>query len=433
MLSHAFRFFWLFCLISSQNAAVAKRVSAEEVLFVPSLSEILVEGNEDTKSLEVIRLSGLEIGQEVTPQNLEKARSALLSAALFETAEVTPISPFLGLRSVRVVIRVKEKLSWIVVPNLQYGSGSFGGGAAYLDSNWLGLAKKVLIAGNWSKTNRTAILGYRDPGVLGSKMILGFDGIYRWDTMKEYTDRKEIRKVHLVETGFTIMPGIQWNPRFSTSFGASYRRVKQRLRSETSPPRTLDADSLKSGNDISANVEFQYKGTENIDGYLRGSQVTLESQISDNRFYSDFNYFRQALRLLHARIFWENRLNYVANASAQFGSTLPYYRELMVGGTNLRGYLDRQFRGDTRYSMTHDLLFPLYDFKRVIFRGVVFWDTTVIYFKDGKFQRDNWRNGLGGGLRLYFKGITIPLVGYDIGWAVEEDAYEHYLNVGVQF
>lgn len=409
-----------------------KKIAKPWQLPYATIESIEISGNQKTTDGEVRRLSELKVGEEVTPSSIERSKSALLSASIFEIAEVTAHRGSND-HLVHIKIHVKEKISWFIVPNLSYSSTGFGGGLAYGESNFLGLTKKVLFAGYFSSLTRTAIAGYRDPSMLGSNVILSVDGIYRWDTMKEYRKGDETRRVRMVEYGATVMPGIQWSPRFSTSLGVFVRRVEQKSLRENSSARTLDLDSLKDGKDISAVAQFLYQDFTNIDGLYSGSEVGLEAQISDNRFYSDFEYFRQILRLKYGLVFWDNRINYINNASGQFGRTLPYYRELMVGGDNLRGYKSREFRGDTRYTVNQEVLVPLYSFKRVITRAAFFWDSTVIYFKDQKFSRDAWRNGVGIGGRLYFKGVAIPLIGYDFGYGIEQKSFENYVNVGVSF
>lgn len=401
-------------------------------LPVVYVEKVEISGNQKTKDSEVRRLSALEIGDELTPSMVTAARKRILSSPVFEAAEIDVSKGSAGDKAV-VTIRVKEKFSWFVVPNFSYSSSGFGGGLAYGETNFLGMLKQILIAGNFSSLNRTAILGFRDPSVGGTSMVLAIDGIYRWDTMLEYDDGDETRRMRLTEYGATVMPGIRWSPTFTTSLGVAYRRVKQRLIRETAGARTLDPYAFKRGNDIAITAQFQFADSTNVEGQFEGYDLSLEGQISDNRFFSDYEYFKQLLRFKMGHSFWGNRLNFVNNTSAQFGRTLPYYRELMIGGDNLRGYKSREFRGDTRYSSSQELMVPLYRFKRVITRLVFFWDTAVIYFKDDKFSRDAWRNGVGGGIRAYFKGISIPLVGYDLGYGIEQKSFEHYVNVGVTF
>jgi len=396
------------------------------------IEEIKITGNTSTRDAEILRITGLRLGQQIMPEVLDRAKNDLLSASIFESAAVTATKGSTS-ENVKIAIEVKEKLTWFIVPNLSYSSSGFGGGAAYGESNLFGMAKKILAAGYASSKNRTAILGYRDPSIAGSSAILAVDGIFRWDTMIEYDDGNESRRVRVIEYGVTLLPGVQWSQHFSTSIGVFLRKVKQNQLGTPTSSRILDPYSLNDGNDISAIAQFNYQDSTSIDGLFKGFEMGLESQISDNRFFSDFEYFRQIIRLKYGLVFLNDKLSYINQVSGQFGRTLPYYRELMVGGDNLRGYKSREFRGDTRYSLNQELMVPLYSFKRAITRVAFFWDSSAMYFKDRKFNRDVWRNGVGVGGRLYFKGIAVPLIGYDLGYGLEQKTLEHYINVGVSF
>jgi len=44
---------------------------------------------------------------------------------------------------------------------------------------------------------------------------------------------------------------------------------------------------------------------------------------------------------------------------------------------------------------------------------------------------NRWRNGVGGGLRVYVKSIVLPLLGVDIGYGIEARDYHIYFAVGL--
>ncbi len=400
------------------------------------LERVDVAGNESTSTETIIELSGLEQGQEITNVILENARAAIASSGVFEYVKLFNRAG--GSQNHRVVIfEVKEKMTWFAVPIFSYSQTGFSGGGVIGEQNLFGRLKKGAIFADWGPDIRRAALGYRDPGVLGSRLTLSIDGIYRLDDMDEYSERRSFREVRAVEFGGTFLPGIRWTQEVTTSLGLYYRRVREYERKVISRLRDPVNDE---GNDIAVLVQFDFKHSKNYNGLLDGTELTLSSQFSDDRYFSDYDYLKQLLYLHHGFTFWKNRANFVTKASVQLGKTLPYYIELMSGGAqNLRGYVNRQFRGDTKYAFNQEFMFPVFDFSRFIVRSNLFWDSTAIYFKDLKdedgnaFKRDKWKNGVGIGLRCYLKGVAIPLFGLDFARGLEDGAFAWYLNVGAVF
>jgi outer membrane protein insertion porin family len=152
------------------------------------------------------------------------------------------------------------------------------------------------------------------------------------------------------------------------------------------------------------------------------------------------------------RLFEEQNL--VLRAEAQLGRDMPFHTELTSGGGNLRGFLHRQFRGDTKTSLTAEYHFPLFKVQPLAVRGVVFSDTALTFFRevpdDGVLQNEdglllrrylpNQREGLdggqlaqgvGGGLRLFLSNIVLPLLGVDVAYGVNPGEVRVYVVAGV--
>lgn len=409
-------------LICTQN------ISATELL-----NRIYVEGNVKTKAKVIEQLSELQPGEELTNKMIASARAALISSGLFEEVRVRKVST-LREGYVDVYISVREKLSWFAVPSFSFSQDTLSGGGVIGESNLFGYNKKLIIFGDYGTSSRRGVIAYRDPSVLGSPLTLSFDGIVRWDRIIEYENRSEFRRSRLMEYGVTVLPGYRWSPRFVSFMGVYLRNINQELISEEQgrgrthyPP--LDED----GWDIAITMAFVYDDMRNQDGLVQGAKLVFETELSDNRFFSDFDYSAQKLSLQTGLIFLNDEYNWVSKLNLSLGQSLPYYKEFTLGGGNLRGFIRRQFRGDTRYSTNQDLVFPIHNFKRFLLRGSLFWDSGVIYFKDEKFNEQNWRNGVGGGVRIYLKGVVIPVFSFDVGWGIEERTYSTYLSIGGDF
>lgn len=400
------------------------------------LEKLEIVGNEKTTRETIVHLSGLEEGQEITRAILEEARLLVASSGIFEYVKLyNQTGSSLHERIIR--LEVKEKLTWFGLPVFSYSQTGFSVGGVVGEANLFGRLKKGAVFGDWGPDARRLAVGYRDPGVWGSMMTLSLDAIMRREDVSEYEERSKFRKVRISEWGGTFLPGVKWTPQVTTSLGLYYRRVSQRERVVVSRLRDpVDNE----GKDIAVIAEVLFQMSKNYDGLFEGTDIRLSSQFSDDRYFSDYDYLRQQIYLAQGFTFLNKRANFVTKASIQLGKTLPYYLELSSGGAqNLRGYLEKQFRGDTKYAFNQEAMLPLYDFKRVLFRTNIFWDSTIIYFKDLKdadgnaFKRNKWHNGIGLGLRAYLKGVAIPLVGFDFARGLEDGAFSYYLNAGISY
>lgn len=396
------------------------------------IEALQVKGNVKTNSSVIKQMSELEIGQEVTETILQDSKERVSSSGIFEEVLLSRTN---GTKPgwIELTFIVKEKMSWFVAPSLQFSEDALSGGIVAGESNLFGLNKKAVVFADYGPSNRRFYLGYRDPSVLNSRVVAEIDAIIRWDRMIEYQDRIEVRRIRLLNYGATVLPGYKWSSRFTSSIGAYWRHVDHNLISEASPSRPSTELILMDGEDFAIVIKFEYENMKNFEGLLHGAEVSAESALSDNRFGSDFNYFKQEVRFTSGYTFEDRQYAWLQKASIQLGRTLPYYREYTLGGMNLRGFVARQFRGDTKYTLNEEFYYPIHRFNRFILRGLLFWDSGILYFKDDDFSRTSWNNGVGGGLRLFLKGIAIPLLGFDVGWGIEDKQYSTYLNLGTTF
>ena len=154
---------------------------------------------------------------------------------------------------------------------------------------------------------------------------------------------------------------------------------------------------------------------------------------------------------------------------ANAGHDLPFFAENTAGGTNLRGYLFQQFRGDTQVAGKVEYHFPLFSIGSLDFRALGFYDFSAIWFREtppttvvtdatGRMylparhastsarSRTNPRagtgvpfgfsfhnsihNAVGGGLRFFLRSVAVPLVGFDAGYGIEAHHWQFMLIVG---
>jgi hypothetical protein len=157
------------------------------------------------------------------------------------------------------------------------------------------------------------------------------------------------------------------------------------------------------------------------------------------RYLKVRGYFEQGFRIFR-------RQNLIFRVGGYAGRDLPLWSENSVGGTDLRGYVYRQFAGDTQFNSQVEYHFPMFSISKLDVRGVLFQDTAAIYYRDlpnkdqtgqyydlrsdgrsflpakylreGFDQKKDVHTSAGAGLRFYLRSIAVPLVGVDLGYGI---------------
>jgi hypothetical protein len=199
------------------------------------------------------------------------------------------------------------------------------------------------------------------------------------------------------------------------------------------------AESARRGA-ATANVTFDFRARQQAVMY--GNALGFSLEVGGTRWGSDdkTNYWKAGVGYEHGIRFFR-RHNLIMRAGANAGDNLPLWAENSAGGTNLRGYLYRQFQGDTHLRTQVEYHFPLFSLWGVDVRGLVFNDAAAIWYRklpaktgdtydlrsDGRqflppsllhqgFQvGQDLHSSAGAGLRFFLRTVAIPLVGLDVG------------------
>jgi outer membrane protein assembly factor BamA len=123
---------------------------------------------------------------------------------------------------------------------------------------------------------------------------------------------------------------------------------------------------------------------------------------------------------------------------------MPFQQEFTSGGTSMRGYLNDQFRGDSRMLANLEYSFPLFTIYGLSFRGLGFFDSSyTAFFTNSDNTERNYlpgtdihglapfKNSVGLGTRLYLRQIVLPLLGVDFGYGLEARDFQIYLAIGL--
>ncbi len=445
-----------------------------EGIGLPILA-VRVINNTKTDSVTVEYLAGIKLGVPLTDQMVGEFRQRLLNSELFKEVNVYWESyTHDGQTGVRIVLAAKDKLSWVLAPVATYSSNNYGGGAVFAHGNVFGHNKKLVVYGDYTTLEKLLFLAYLDPNILHTRFYYRVDALIRRDTLLEYANGHEgnprlERSTDLDTFGAGLLGGVNFTRRLHLDIRLKiyYDAVNpahcyNTLNNDGSgTPDVVAANGGRclnpsnSGWDNTLTTQIAYDGRARYYGVLDGLYLNLAWQYGPDWLGTRSNYHLLGLQGMYAfRFFQEHNLLLKWGADVEFSP--PFKMEIEAGGTELRGYLVRQFRGDTDVRFTAEYIVPLFTVLGVSLRAAGFYDTNLTWFRslpaqDGPLSRvvdhgtayrsflpdtpsgvvrNSWNNDVGLGLRMYMRGVVLPLIGVDVGYGFESRSIQYYLSLG---
>ncbi len=441
------------------------------------ITDVLVRGNSRTDESTVRSIAGISIGDILAVDTLDVVRERLGSSGLFSDVNVwwEPHGPGL-----RVNISVRDKFPWAPVPTGSWSSNNKAIGLIFVHGNLLGRGKQLLIGGRLATIDSGVIAAYRDPSLFGTWAYWQLQGLLQRQVIPEYQNYGttpngsavrlaspfEFRETRLFSYGVEPAIGVAWFRRVKTQLAWHLEKFDYFDRGSDDPnakPPSVQVTQATAPGTTGVGrvaVTFDYRAHEFA--VMSGGALETFLDYAGRQLGSDFTYWRaglgwqQGIKLFHAH-------NLIYGAGSTIGHDLPFWAENTAGGSNLRGYLDRQFRGDTQVWGNVEYHCPLFSIRSLDFRALVFYDLQAIWFRalpttnrvgpdaggTSYYQRDtpdertfptmlrsgfsfdqSVHNDVGAGLRFFLRSVAVPLVGVDAGYGIESRSWQLLVFVG---
>lgn len=424
--------------------------------------EVVVLENTKTTDDTVVFIANLDVGDDWDAGEKETTKIRLVSSGLFKEVEVVDeIHPKGG---VKVTIIARDKHSWIVAPTYYDQPTNRGFGVGFGENNLFGENKKLLLYGQVATGDSFFIGAYIDPSIGGTPFNLQVDTLLKKERVIEYAVPTSLRDESIavrqsklnylnggLKLGLTILRRLDLSARIR---GAKVSYDDDVELPEGATPEDLgdgfpaDATSLPkpgaAGWDVSTELVVKWDRRANFYGVSEGSKLQLSYESGQPVLGSDFDYWYATFSFERARRFWSSG-NFIIRGMIGWGEDLPFQQEYTSGGTSLRGYKNRQFRGDFKTAGNVELSTQFFNVKGFAMRALTFLDTSYTTFHDAD-EEDRFRNYLpnagrrglapfknsvGVGTRLYIRQIVLPLLGLDLGYGLESGGVEIYLAIGL--
>jgi outer membrane protein insertion porin family len=418
------------------------------------VTDVRVQNNVRTEDDTVRSIAGINIGDLIEPDTLERARERLHTSGMFADVNVF-WEPFRD--GVRVYINIKEKFPWAPVPTFSFSPGNISGGLVIAHSNLFGRGKRGVIGGRLSTVDSGALIVYDDPALFGSWAFWQLRGQFKDTVIPEFSNEKGIpveplRQSKFRSFGGEISLGVAWLRKVKTAIGWGYDQFNYR----GSTPNPNDPNAVNYGDAamgakrgaLKAGLTFDFRGREHAIVY--GNALGFGLEWGTPRFGSDpnINYWKASTGYEQGIRFFRKH-NFILRAGAIAGEDIPIWSENYVGGTNLRGFVYRQFSGDTQANAQVEYHFPLFSISKLDVRGLFFGDGAAVWWRklpptianplggEAYVEREDGRRflppefvkqgfdpnrdihvGVGGGIRFFLRSVAVPLVGIDLGHGI---------------
>ena len=442
------------------------------------ITDVLVRGNSRTNESTVRSIAGISIGDILAADTLDMVRERLGTSGLFSDVNVwwEPHGPGL-----RINISVRDKFPWAPIPTGSWSSNNKSIGLIFVHGNLLGRGKQLLVGGRLATIDSGVVAAYRDPSLFGTWIYWQLQGLLQRQVIPEYQNYGttpnggairlaipvEFRETRLFSYGVEPALGVAWFRRVKTQIAWHLEKFEYFDHGSDDPnmhPPSVQLIQATARGAIGvgrAALTFDYRAREFA--LMSGGALDAFFDYAGSLLGSDFTYWRaglgwqQGIKLFRAH-------NLIYGAGTTIGHDLPFWAENTAGGSNLRGYLEQQFRGDTQVWGNAEYHFPLFSIRSLDFRALAFYDVQAIWFRSlpttnkvgpdaggtSYYQRDtpdartfptmlragfsfdqSVHSDVGAGLRFFLRSVAVPLVGVDAGYGIEARNWQLLVVVGV--
>jgi outer membrane protein insertion porin family len=385
------------------------------------LRSVIVFGNEQTERQTILDMIGVPSHTYVDQRLVRDVDDRLVNSGLFREVRVRKVDNRDGTCDLRIY--VAEKQLWFVFPVFQAWSGRYSGGGVFGETNLFVPRGRTLILLQGGNKSSRMLAAFDKKSLFGSNFLARTWVTVATDDVPLYEGETKTDEINMKDVAVGLASGYEWTRDIQTSLEVKYRYV-----SYGQSPAVVESGT--SGHDVSLKFWFTYDSLRRREALLKGTKFEALYEFADSRFGTDFTYHIEKVEWQQA--FYLGRgWNYMYFVEGAIADGLPFHREFTLGGSSLRGYADREFRGDTTIVARQDLLVRLWRHRKFSLFGGVFYDLGFLYRDADGAGASDLHNGVGGGLRVSLADIVAPVFGLDVGYGIEDNAYHIYLALGL--
>ncbi len=426
--------------------------------YADVIQELVVEKNTKTTADTVEMIARVHVGDDWSPDMGDGIKTRLVSSGLFKEVDLYTTQVKGG---VSLHLLVEDKHSWVIAPTFYTQPTNTGGGVGFGENNLFGTGQKLLLYGQIATGDSFFVGAWQIPSIGGSRFYAQLDTILKHSRVIEYSAPTKyidnpgaVRQstIDYDNVGFRLgvepIRGFRLETRlrgahvmYPTSKLLYVGNGDQAADLGGNPGDPVQKPGIE-GWDVSNEWTMALDNRANWYGINTGRRLSLTYEYTVPKLGSDFHYYEILFGAYKAWRVLEHH-NLIFKLEGDYGHHMPFQQEFTSGGTTMRGWLNDQFRGDTRMLANLEYSLPLLSISGVSVRGLGFFDSSYTTFLNpDPSQRDYlpnaearglapFKNSIGVGTRLYIRQIVLPLLGVDIGYGLEARDFQIYLAIGL--
>jgi len=382
---------------------------------------IVISGLKKTDPSVVLAETGLKTGDTLSSFAPHGFINRIKKKNLFSEIDITYKKEDSG-----VVIEIHLEEKWTLIPLPMFAGNRHGTvyGLYLMESNFLGYGKFLFAGGTISSDNGTAMLGYIDPSISGTRFRGNLFFTYRneiyqhgdmdYNKLMEYRADKRTARLDL---GYTFTDSFRW----FASGGYEEGVVDHDYSEALNPPTDQKAwtTGAVARYEKLVHYEYLYYGPKLEVYAFRHIPVSDEYEAYTTSGYK-LNY--------SFRTFGYDRIAFSSNGSA--GDRPSIFKEMIGGKPGGRTLPADIIAADNyiNYTLTYEHPFLRYRWGAV---------TLLAFWEHGGFETDNsgmeQYYGPGAGFIVYLKRLALPAMGFNIANNLKTGTTEFSVNIGMSF
>lgn len=385
------------------------------------VTEIIVKGLKKTSRDIIISETGIEPGVPLSSFDPHLFLNRMKKKNIFTEIEINYIRAENG---AAIEIRVEEKWTLIPLPIVSSNRHGTSYGFFLMESNFLGYGKFLFAGGTISSDRGTAMLGYIDPAIAGSRFRGNIFLSYKNEVYQQgdvdyrlYREYKGEKASARFDPGYSFTDSFRWFISGGYEHGESDHSYKE---SQNIP----DNESAWLAGTIT-----RYEHLVHYEYLFYGPKIELNCyrHIAAADKYSDYTTagykFDYSFRLIGY-----NRLSIASNGSK--GERPAIFEETIGGKPGGRTLPADIIAADSyiNYTVTYEYPFLRYRWGAI---------TLLTFWEHGCYENDSTESqiyyGPGAGMMVYLKRIALPAMGFNAARNLESKTTEYSFNIGMSF
>ncbi len=381
--------------------AIASVVLADDAQVIRGIE---IEGNGRTRPEVIERAMRVSPGDPFDPEQIPVLEQRVGNLRLFEDVHIEPV----GDRSGGVVLHVAVQERWtlVVLPIAGASSGASGAGLFLLESNLFGRGKQLRAGAFLSTRGTSANVGYRDPAVGGTRLLLTADFARQDLTREQDAANTAVYQYQDLRYDFGATVGWRLTDRLAVRGGWFSLLVDATTAAGYAPP-----PSAAPVRGLSSEVEY-------LDENFHLWHVTGVSARVRYRQGVAWLASGRGLYQASARASWSGRgfADHALTLTAAFDWSHgdPVVDAIRLGGQpGSRGFLRAGLWAESAATATAEYQVPVWRPSWGVLTAAGFVDAGLTRWQG--HETNYAAPGLG--LRLFLRSVALPAVGFDVAQA----------------